>query len=322
MNRLRFEGKGFEFFKIHFTHTILTFLSLTILYPWAKIREYNYLYPRTYLSDTSFLFRGTTREFFKGYIRSLLAILFSILIAVTGIVLAENNKESILTGVFATSFYLLAVALIYLIFPVILHGSLNFHLNNTSWGSISPSYSGKLSEFVPQFFTGMILSTLTLGLYQAWFRVKLNKYILGNLRFGNLRFDFSGDVKTLFRISLKGFLLSIITLGIYGIWFYKEIFEYKVNNIVVKKDDQEFKLHSNANTLEVFEMLIGNILLVSLTFGIGYSWAYMRYYRFILCHCIIPADFNIHALSELQEPERIEITKLNWLDKWNPVLIA
>lgn len=322
MNSLKFEGKGFAFFKIHFVNVILTLLSLTILYPWAKVRELKYSLQNTYLSESPFTFSGKVSTFFKGYIKTLLVFLIFILICIAGGILTGIFKASILSTSIYSLTLIIALAYLYYFIPIILHGSLNYRFNNTSWNDIRPSYKGKLSKLVPVFFTGTILTSLTLGLYKAWFQVKLTKYLLRNFRFGSLRFDFSGEAKKLFLIYLKGFFLSLITFGIYGIWVAKQVYEYYVNNIVVKKGDHEFKLHSDANSLEVFEMMVGNFLLIFLTFGIGASWAYMRFYRFVINHCVIPADFNIESINDAVEPETEYPTAKNWLDKWNPVLIA
>jgi uncharacterized membrane protein YjgN (DUF898 family) len=322
MNSLNFEGKGLAFFKIHFVNVILSILSLSILYPWAKVREIKYLCSNSSLAEQPFTFTGTTEKFFKGYIKTLIIFLCVGLLCIAGGFLAAFYKSSILSTLIFTMTLILCMAIACFFYPIILHGSLNYRFNNTLWGNVRPTYTGKLGELVPIYFTGLVLTTLTAGIYSAWYQVKLAKYLLPNFHFGSLKFDFSGEAKTLFFILLKGFLLTLITFGIYGIWFTKELYEYFVNNIVVKKDDQEFQLHSDANTLEVFEMMVGNFLLVFLTLGIGASWAYIRYYKFIINHCVIPVDFNFSSISETVEDEKAKEPAQKWLDKWNPVLIA
>jgi len=323
MNSLKFEGKGFAFFKIHLINVILTILSLTFLYPWAKTRKLKYIFENTYMADNAFIYTGTTKSFFKLYIKTFLAFVFIFAISFTGSALFFYYRNTMFTGIIIYWFTIvLVLGLMIYIIPVILHSTINYRFKNISWQLISPSYRGKLSELVPLYFRGYVLTLLTIGIYKAWFLVRLLKYILRNIRFGSIRFDFSGEAKTLFMIYLKGFLLSLITFGIYSIWFARELYEYTVNNIVVKKDDQEFKLRSDANTLEIFELIIGNNLLIFLTLGIGTSWAYMRYYRFIINHCIVPSEFNFSFINEPQEREEETTGKMNWLDKLNPVLIA
>jgi len=325
MNSLKFEGKGFEFFKIYFVNVILTILSLTFLYPWAKVRKINYLCRKTFLAEKPFIFTGGTKEFFKGYIKTFLASLILIVIYIGGSAHLASFQGSIISVVITMVSYVILLGLLYFFAPLVLHGSLNYRLNHTLWGEVRSSYTGELSKLVSVCFIGSILTTLTAGIYGAWYLVKLLKYLLQHIRFGSLSFDFNGESKDLFLLFLKGFFLSLITFGIYGIWFTKQLYEYSVKNIVVKKGDHEFKLSSNANSLEVFELIIGNFLLIFLTLGIGTSWAYMRYYRFIINHCIIPEEFNISFIldtsNEVETTENAGLSK-NWLDKWNPTFIA
>jgi len=322
MNSLKFEGKGFDFFKIHILNVILTCVTATLLYPWAMVREIKYFCQNLSLAGQSFVFSGTTRSFFKDYIKTFLVFLGIFLMCLSGGFLVGVYQSFMISIPIYLTTVLLCTLLIYFFLPIVLHGSINYRFDHLSWRDIQPTYSGKLSELVPLYFTGMLLTSLTGGIYQAWYQVKLYRYLLQNLRFGSLRFDFSGESKKLFFIFLKGTLLSFITFGIYGIWYAKELYEFSVNNIVVRKGDQEFTLHSDANTLEVFEMMVGNFLLIVLTLGIGASWAYMRYYNFLINHCVVPADFDFSMIDESTNTENMEQSTTHWLDKWNPKLIA
>ncbi|MFT6387486.1 MAG: hypothetical protein ACJAUP_000857 [Cellvibrionaceae bacterium] len=44
MKTLRFEGKGFEYFKIWMVNILLTIVTLGLYYPWAKVRHLRYFY--------------------------------------------------------------------------------------------------------------------------------------------------------------------------------------------------------------------------------------------------------------------------------------
>jgi len=321
MNRLKFEGKGFDFFKIFIVDVIVTFVSLTLLYPWSMVREAKYLWSETSLGETSFEFKGTHKTFFRGYMKVLLFfVLFSIFLLVENIVLAYIFKEIPIFAYYLN--YLITFAFVFILIPFIMHGDLNFYAKSTSWRSVTASYKGKLSELMSISLRGNILTVLTLGIYSAWYETQLNRYISENIRFGSLKFGYSGSSKELFRIYLKGFLLGLVTLGIYNIWLMRNWYNYTVNHIVVKKGEQEFSLHSDANTREVFELLVGNILLVVFTLGFGAAWAYIHTFRFMVNHCIVPEAFNLEAIEDNEvEEEQVEPAK-NWLDKWNPTLIA
>ncbi|MCX6309908.1 MAG: DUF898 family protein [Bacteroidia bacterium] len=321
MNPLKFEGKGFDFFKILFVDVILAIVSLTLLYPRAIVRETRYFWSQTTLGNSPFEFVGTTKTAFNGYMKTLLAVLILMVIAfVEGLIIGYTKSEGSLITSFVKAITILSFA--FLITPLLLHGDLNFYIKNTTWRSINASYHGKLSELTGLTLRGSILSVLTLGIYTAWYETQLYRYLMKNVLFGSLRFGYSGTSKDLFKMYLKGFFLGILTLGIYHIWNFRDLYNYTVDHTVVRKGDQEFSLHSNANTRDVFEMLIGNVLLVVLTLGFGSAWAFIRFYRFMINHCVVPAAFNLESIEDKELEEEPEKPSTHWLDQWNPMMIG
>ncbi len=321
MNRLKFQGNGFDLFKILFVDVILSIISLSLLYPRAIVRETRYLWSQISLGNSFFLFKGTFKVAFNGYMKTLLVFVILMIIAfLEGFLIGYTKTEGSIFSSYVITFTILAFA--FLVPPLIYHGDLNYFVKNTTWRSVTASYKGKLSELMGISLRGSILTALTLGIYSAWYETQLWVYIIGNVRFGSLRFGYDGSSKDLFKLLLKGFLLGIITLGIYHIWNFRDIYNYTVNHFVVRKGDQEFHLHSDANTREVFEMLIGNVLIVILTLGFGSAWAYIRFFRFMINHCVIPAEFNLDAIEDHETDEAPEKPSNHWLDKWNPMLIG
>lgn len=321
MNLLKFEGKGFDFFKIFVVDVILALVSLSLLYPRALVREARYLWSVTSLGGTTFEFRGKTKVAFNGYMKTLLFVVLFILIMVAEeLILIKSFGDLPAWAIYLNP--LLIFAFVLFLSPIYIHGDLNFFINNTAWRSVSFSYKGKLSELMPIVVRGNILTVLTLGIYTAWFETQLSKYLMEKMRFGSLSFSYSGTSKDLFRMYLKGFLLGIITLGIYHIWNFRDLYNYSVNHTVVHKGEQEFNLHSDANTREVFELIVGNVLLVVLTLGFGMAWAYIRFFRFMVNHCVVPEAFNLDSIEDNELVEEPEKPSEHWLDKWNPMLIA
>ena len=320
MTRLKFKGSAGAFLKIAWADFLLVILTLSLYYPKAMIREMKYLYAETTLAEHSFSYSGTYKSYLMGYLRALLAIILGVGIFGGAFYLMSDIFKDIPQAVFF-SYLFLYISYIFLLTPIILFGSLTYHLNNTGWKTAQVKWSGKLSEFLPLHFLGSLLTMLTLGFYSPWQEARLNKFYLTNLQFGSLQFDYSGNGKSLFSIYWKGLLFGILTLGIYSIWNFKARYNYTVCNMVVKKGEHEFKLHSNANTLEVYELILGNVLIVVLTLGFGIPWAYIRYIRFMINHCIIPESFNLDVIEDCAEVDVANDAKANWLDKLNPRLI-
>ncbi len=68
---LAFFGKGSEFFKIQIVNAILTILTLGLYYPWAKEKTLKYLYSKNTFEATPFVFSGTGKEMFRGFIKAI-----------------------------------------------------------------------------------------------------------------------------------------------------------------------------------------------------------------------------------------------------------
>lgn len=321
MNRFKFEGKGFDFFKILLVDVILTIVSVCLLYPRALVREARYLWSETYLGGTPFEFKGTFKKAFNAFMKTLSVVVLLIFVAaLEGYLIAFNNLEGTWEATLLLYVTVLPVAL--LLAPFIIHGDLNFFIKNTTWRTVTASYKGKLSEFMGLSLRGNILSILTLGIYTAWYETQLYKFILENMRFGSLRFSYNGTSKDLFLMYLKGFFLGIVTLGIYNIWNVKNLYNYTIDHTIVRKGEQEFNLHSDANTRNVFELMVGNALLVIFTFGLGTAWAIVRTCRFAINHCIVPSAFNLDSIEDHEPVEEAEKLSEHWLDKWNPMLLG
>ena len=314
MNTLHFRGNTFKYLKLSLVNFLMIVLSLTLLYPKAMIRDLKYLFSELTLGEKRFTYSGNQKKYFLGYLSTLCLIIFAAgILFGFGVLLNGFFKE---LPIATNYFVLLAYAmLLVLLLPLIVYGSIAFHSNAISWQSISVIWDGKRSDFVPLYIQGCILNILTLGIYTAWFQVNLSKYYLSHLKFGDLQFDFSGQPKALFKIYLKGFLLGVLTLGIYNIWTFKKQYNYTINNIVVSKGAQTFKLYSNVNTLEAYEMFVGNFLICVLSLGLASPWAYLRYFRFITNHCGIPEAFKPEMIEQNETSNEQADAPSHWLDR-------
>jgi len=303
MNSLNFEAKGFELVKIRFFKFITSIITLGLLYPWGKMHELRYLYSKTRYQSVPFSFEGTQRDYYKGFIKLWLSILLVLVLCTGGAFLVVYLIKSLFANIIYTLTVLGCTILALYITGITCNGTLNFRMNNTKWGTVALNYTGKPRELGSLFLVNGFLNMLTLGLYTPWYIIKIFKYILNHFKFGNLTFEFSGDPKKLFVIYLKGYVFTILTLGIYSIWFTKKVYEFFVSNITIRKGEQEVKLVTDANTLQVFEMIVGNFLIVLFTLGIGYSWAKVRLLRFIADHSIIPEGI-IPESMENESPDQ------------------
>lgn len=289
--RFNYLGKGTEFAIIFFKNILLTILSLGLYYPWAKTERLKYHYQATELDTTRFNYNGTGKEAFKGFIKIYgIILLFYILI-----IYGTLSKNTTVTFVALGIFYLFLL----LITPFALHGAARYKSSKSSWKGIHFKYLGDRMELFWKFLSGFLLTFFTLGIYGAWFSIDLRKYILSHLRFGNLSFDFTGSGETLFWMKLKFILLFPITIGIYSFWHFKNLCEFYADNTEITQNGNKVNFQINMTPGDVFELMIVNLLIIILTFGIGYPWVKVRTQQFIFRFLEIEEGLNTNTIQQI-----------------------
>ena len=119
MKALRFEGSGFEYFKIWIVNILLTIVTLGLYYPWAKVRNRRYFCANSMLEDRNFEYHASGKQLFLGYL-----IAMGLLIAY----IVLQNVSPALSG----------IALIILFFglPWVIWRSLKFNMRMTSFSNV------------------------------------------------------------------------------------------------------------------------------------------------------------------------------------------
>lgn len=287
---LQFKGEGADYFGILIVNFLLSILTLGLYYPWAKERQLKYLYNTTFLNDHAFVFSGTGSEMFKGYIK---AIGYFLLLYIGTVVLIYFQHPILSTLLF----YVGIVSII----PFAIHGSYRYRMSRTTWRGIRLGYRGHRTIFVLNFYKWIFLTILTLGLYSSWMTINMRNYVLSNVRFGSLQFEYDEDGADYFLINLKGLAFTLLTFGIYYFWWYKEKYEFYVNNLKLKNDKHTVNLFSMASSIDIFKLLITNLLIIVFTFGLGYAWVVTRTLSFIFNNIRIDGYVDIDEMQQTEE---------------------
>jgi uncharacterized membrane protein YjgN (DUF898 family) len=290
---ITFYGDGGTYFGILFLNGLLTVLTLGLYYPWAKAKKLQYLYSSTEMDGSRFAWNGTGNEMFKGFLKAV-GLFLVVIIAVN--VLAYFKLP--IVG------FLIYLAFLLTVVPLAIHGANRYHWSRTSWRGIRFGYRGVRNDFVKLFIKEMLLTIVTLGIYGSWAAIKIRNYILGNLRFGSGEFRYHGDGGEYFAINLKGYFLSILTLGIYSFWWQADIFRYYIDNLRLVHGDKSFSLRSTATGGNFAGLLIVNMLIFIITFGIGYAWIQTRTVEFLLSHVEIVGDIELSELAQTEDEYR------------------
>jgi uncharacterized membrane protein YjgN (DUF898 family) len=286
---LAFYGTGSEYFKIFIVNTILTMLTFGLYYPWAKEKKLKYLYSKSTFDETPFVFSGTGKEMFKGFIKAI-GILILIYILVVYMALKGYTTSAVLF------FYIVLLALI----PVALHGAYKYRMAKTSWKGIRFGYTGVRKELIGMFLKGIFLTILTLGIYGSWFAINVRTYIISNIKAGDARFVYTGDGTDFFWMNFKGYLLTLLTLGIYMFWWQKDQFEFFVNNTRIEQGEDAVFLNSTATGKGFAGLMIVNLLIIVCTLGLGYAWTVTRTLHFVMNNIEASGYYSFDQLVQSQ----------------------
>lgn len=288
---LEFFGKGSEYFSIMIVNWLLTLITLGFYYPWARAKKLRYLYGQTALNNERFHFSGTGKEIFRGFIK---VILFYIAVMVIYMLFLTIGRSPLLAILFL---YLAIIAII----PYIIHGSFRYRMSRISYRGVRFGYRGNRSELVKNFWKWMLLTIVTFGLYGAWLRMNIRRYVHKNIRYGDV--EFSNDCKgsDWFILNLKGYILTVMTLGIFIFWWECERFNYYINNMKMTKGDQKIVCYSTATGEGFFWLLIGNLLITVLTLGFGKPWADVRTQKFYCDNIKMEGNINLDEIHQTEE---------------------
>src|SRR5437763_13698019 len=65
---IRFTGSGSEYFRIWIVNLLLTIVTLTLYYPWAKVRRLRYFYGNTLVDGQPLGFHAEPAKMLRGYL--------------------------------------------------------------------------------------------------------------------------------------------------------------------------------------------------------------------------------------------------------------
>ena len=288
--KLDFHGKGSEFFGIIIVNWLLTVITLGFYYPWAKAKQLKYLYSATSFNNDRFQFSGTGKEMFIGFIKTILIMI--ILGVVYGLTMVLINP---IAGI------IVLYLLLFMLLPLIIHGSFRYRMSRTSWRGIRFGYRGNKWEFFGMYLKWLFLTLITLGFYGAWMEINYRRYVIGNIKAGDSSFHYEGNGLDFFLLNLKGYLLTVITLGIYSFWWQKDIFNYLYDNLSVNRESGSLQFKSKATGGGFFKLSIVNLLILIFTLGFGYAWVVVRNMKFVTDNLEINGDIDVDRLNQTQE---------------------
>ncbi len=141
---LRFTGSGSEYFRIWIVNLLLTLVTLTLYWPFARARRMAYFHSNTWVGDSTLGFHADPWKMFRGYLLMLgLGLVYW------------------LVSYFAPTLSWLPLLVLALLWPALWRSSLMFRLRNTSWRGVRFDFVGSARDayrvMLPLLFPSVLL---------------------------------------------------------------------------------------------------------------------------------------------------------------------
>jgi uncharacterized membrane protein YjgN (DUF898 family) len=289
---LKFSGEASKLFVILLVNFFFTIITFGLYYPWAKAKLLQYFYSETAFHGSRFVFHGTGKEMFRGYIK--VFILFIVLFG--SMKVFKLLGEPTLLVIATIIFYFAFISLI----PLAIHGVMRYRLSRTSWRGIHFGYRGNLKELYIIYVKGVLFTILTLGFYYPWMTVSLRKYVLAHTRFGNMEFKFVGEGSELLGLHISGIFLSIITIYIYVPWYLISIKNFEMNNMKVIQNGQSFPVQSTMRGGSFFGLNVANFFILLFTLGLGMPIVIIRNMKYHLSNIHFNNMIDMDAIVQTE----------------------
>lgn len=257
---INFLGKGKDLFILYLINYIKTVFTLGIYYFWGKVKVLDYLASTLELDSDRFSFDGRGKDLFKGW-----------LIGMTLIIVLAIALQFLM----AVSIYFIALfyVLLFAIIPFAIISTLRYRFAKTSWRSIFFSFRGEYKEYLKIYLKFIFLIVPTLYFYIPFWHCNSQKFFRSNTYFGNLNFDYTGDGKEVLKtMFVKAWFLIPLTFGIYYFWYKASLIRYDWEHTTCGN----LKFTSTITGKKLFILTITNMLLLLVTFGLGFAWVKTR----------------------------------------------
>jgi uncharacterized membrane protein YjgN (DUF898 family) len=141
-------------------------------------------------------------------------------------------------------------------------------------------------QLFKELFVGMLLTSITFGIYYPWFLVSLQKLIARSttLHAGDeeLRVEYTATGGALFKQLFLGYLFTMWTFGIYLPWFFVRMIRFQQQHTIAVGADRTYRFNTELTGEKLFGAIIGPSLLSFVTFGVYLPWLWVTAVRTIV----------------------------------------
>lgn len=328
-----FEGSWREFAPIAFTNLLLTIVTLGIYRFWATARERRYLWSRSRFVDEHLEWTGTGMELFIGFV--IVFVLFGLPFFVLNFVvqgLILRGEEALGIGLTVASFLF-----IFYLAGVARFRALRYRLSRSRWRGIRGGSNANGFGFGLSYMWKTFVGYLPAGLLIPWSMTSLWNERWNKMSFGPFHFEAHAEPNNLFVRFLMfylapfafvialiplgfagvfltsggdpdpqalgiGFLLAIfatfilfyLLLGLIAVAFYAKFYREAVGALRWRQLDFAFE----ASSKDWIKLLLGDVVLVVLTLGIGWIFLSYRHWKFFIVHMEARGEILLDELTQ------------------------
>ncbi|CAM3678728.1 YjgN family protein [Deinococcus frigens] len=189
-----FTGTAGEYFRLWIVNIALTFVTLGLYLPWARVRNRQYFYGHTWVDGQNFEYRANPAALLRGYL--IVAALF-VAYAVS------SNFDS-------TQWVAAALAVMYAAaYPLLVRQSMRFQAVNTVHRGLRFRFHGTVGGAYVAYLLANFVAGISFGLALPWAWSMQRRYQGEGLAYGSARAAFRGDVGPFYLIGLTALGLTI-----------------------------------------------------------------------------------------------------------------
>ena len=327
-----FDGTWQEFAPIAFTNLLLTIVTLGIYRFWATARERRYLWSRSRFVDERLEWAGTGLELFVGF------LIVLVLFGVPYFIVSFGAQALIARGYETLGLALLAgsVLAIFYLAGVARFRALRYRLSRTRWRGIRGGSDDNGFLFGLSYMWKNAVGWVPAGLLIPWSMTSLWNERWNQMSFGPHRFEARAESNAVFVrfllfylapivlvvgggilaamgmlagrgiggedgmivggvIGAIGFVLIIyLGLGLIAVAFYAAFYR----EVVGKTRWHDLDFSFDARTKDWIKLLVGDVVLVVITLGIGLIFLTYRHWKFFMTHLEARGEILLDDLTQ------------------------
>ena len=271
---MEFVGEASPLLGIVLLNLLFNILTLGFYRFWARTNVRRYLWRNMTVEGEALEYTGRGMELFLGFLLIAVTVFLPIFLISTAVTFFQNPVAE---GIYFVAIY----PVLFLLIGMGVYRARRYRLTRTTWRGVRANQSGSSVEYGLRFLGYAILQGLTAGWFLPAANARLWAYRYNNTWFGNVRFQVSEDTgKGLYRRFALAYVLVPPTLYLSFIW-YKA---HELRTLIGRTSFDTAQFHFDATGLQLFWLLLGNLLITVLTLGIGLPFAQRRTARFAARH--------------------------------------